>query len=82
MHSVFGIVNPSICCVFETEGKNVKRSYGRYSKAVNKDSLERMSFFAKEFCTEQYSKETFRLLKYTIPDWYNWEKWKWKEVKY
>ena len=81
LHSVVGIVNLDICCIFETEGKNVKRSYGRYSKAKKKDGIERISIFAKEFCTTEYSKNTFKLLQFAIPNYFNWDKWNWKEVK-
>ena len=77
LHSVFGIVSCNICCIFETDRKNVRRTYGRYSQAINKDSLERRTIIAHEYCTIEYDKDTFKLLKYAIPDWFNWEKWKW-----
>ena len=78
LHSLTGIVSFDVCCIFETDKKNIKRSYGRYSKAKNKDSFERITFIAKEFCTTQYSKETFTLLKVAIPDWFDWDEWNWK----
>ena len=77
LHSVFGIVSCNICCIFETDRKNVRRTYGRYSQAINKDSLERRTIIAHEYCTIEYDKDTFKLLKYAIPDWFNWEKWNW-----
>lgn len=77
LHSVTGIANISICVIFETERKNVIRSKGRYSRAVNE--YERESFIAKEYCTTEYSKDTFKLLKYAIPDWFNEENWLWLE---
>lgn len=77
LHSVFGIVSCNVCCIFETDRKNVRRTYGRYSQAINKDSLERKTIIAHEFCTTEYDKDTFKLLKYAIPDWFNWDKWNW-----
>lgn len=79
-HSVTGIVSDDICCIFETDKDNVKLSRGRYSKAYDKNSNRRDSFIAKEYCTIEYSKETFKLLKCAIPNWFNWEKWNWKEL--
>lgn len=81
LHSVFGIVSCNICCIFETDRKNVRRTYGRYSQAINKDSLSRRTIIAHEYCTTEYDKDTFKLLKYAIPDWFNWNVWEWKEMK-
>lgn len=81
LHSIFGIVNISICAIFETDRNNVRRTRGRYSKPVNKNSLERETFFAHEFCTTEYNKDKFKLLKYAIPNWFNWNCWDWKEVE-
>ncbi len=80
LHSVTGIVSMDICCIFEVSRNFVKKSYGRYSKAKYKDSFKREIVVAKEYCTTEYSKENFKLLKYAIPDWFNWEKWDWKEL--
>ena len=30
---------------------------------------------------EEYNKDKFKLLKYAIPDWFNWDNWEWKEEK-
>lgn len=81
LHSLTNIVSMDTCCIFETKRENVRRTYGRYSKAINKDSFERTTIIAHEYCTTEYSKETFTLLKYAIPDWYNWEEWNWREIK-
>ena len=80
-HSVFGIVDCSICCIFETDRKNVRRTYGRYSQAINKNSLQRRTIIAHEYCTTEYDKNKFKLLEWAIPDWFNWNKWEWKEGK-
>ena len=77
-HSLTFIVSMDICCIFETERNNVRRTHGRYSKAISKDSLERTSFIAHEYCTTEYSKNTFKLLNYAIPDWFNWDNWNWR----
>lgn len=80
LHSITGIANVSICVIFETERKNIIKSRGRYSRAVeNAYTTTRESFIAKEYCTTEYSKETFKLLKYAIPDWFNEENWLWLE---
>lgn len=77
LHSLTGIANVSICVIFETKRENIRKSKGRYSRAINE--YERESFIAKEYCTTTYSLDTFKLLKYTIPDWFNEEEWDWKE---
>ena len=41
----------------------------------------RESFIANEYCTTEYSKETFKLIKYAIPDWFNSIEWNWIEYK-
>lgn len=79
LHSLTGIVNTSVCCIFETKIKNVHKSYGRYSRAISKDSLIRENFIATEYCTTEYSRDTFKLVAYAEPDWSNWEKWDWIE---
>lgn len=77
LHSVTGIANVSICVIFETKRENVRKSKGRYSRAINE--YEREQFIAKEYYTTTYSQDTFKLLKYAIPDWFNEEEWEWKE---
>ena len=79
LHSVFGIVSIAICAIFETDRKNVRKTKGRYSRPKAKDSFERETYIATEYCTTQYSKNNFKLLKYAIPDWFNWNEWQWKE---
>lgn len=78
LHSLTGIVSFDICCIFETERDNVRRTYGRYSKAIDRNSFERTTITAHEYCTNTYSKYTFKLLKYATPDWFNWDNWKWR----
>lgn len=80
LHSLTGIVNFDICCIFETERKNVRRTRGRYSKPVERNSINRTTIIAHEYCTTEYSKDSFKLKKYAIPDWSNWENWKWREL--
>ncbi len=78
-HSVAGIVNPiSICCIFETGRKNVRKTWGRY--ATNLTMNDTGSFIADEYCTTQYSKEKFKLIKFAITDWFNLNKWNWREL--
>ena len=79
LHSVFGITSISICAIFETERTNVKKTWGRYSKPINKISIDRIPFIAKEYCTNTYSKNNFKLIKYAIPEYFNWDNWNWKE---
>lgn len=88
-HFLTGIVNPQICAIFETK-KNLKQSYGRYHNLYNKKTLKvfanyddmimyESSFIAVEYSTTKYSKESFKLLKYAIPDWFNENEWSWIE---
>lgn len=79
LHSLTGIVDFDVCCIFETERNNVKRTYGRYSKAISKNSFIRETIIAHEYCTTEYSKGNFKLLKHSIPVWDNWDNWKWEE---
>ena len=81
LHSIFGIANISICAIFETDRKNVIRTYGRYSQPISKESRQRRTIIAHEYCTTEYSKEKFKLLKYAVPDYFNWDNWEWKEEK-
>lgn len=89
-HFLTGIVNPQICAIFETK-KRLKQTYRRYSNLYyNKKTLKvfanyddmimyESSFIAVEYSTTKYSKENFKLLKYTIPDWFNKNEWIWIE---
>lgn len=79
-HSVTGIVDGSICCIFETNRENVIKTWGRYARTVDKERMLRESFITEEYCTTTYSKSNFKLLKYAIPDWFNWNKWNWREI--
>lgn len=80
-HSVTGIVSNDICCIFETSRDNLKTSSGRYAKTDLTDPrLPFKVFYAKEYCTTEYSKETFKLLKFAIPNWFNMKKWNWREL--
>lgn len=90
LHFLTGIVNFSICAVFETNNENVRRTKGRYNilaKASRPTNVyanyfellnsEYNGFIANEYCTTKYSKDNFKLIKYTIPDWFNQHEWKW-----
>lgn len=79
LHSLTGIVSLNICCIFETSRNNVKRTQGRYSRAINRNSFLRETIIAHEYCTTEYSRGTFKLIKYAIPDWYEWDNWKWED---
>lgn len=90
-HFLTGIICPEICAVFETEKKNLNKCWGRYAlplhNMTHEDILKAImglndKFIATEYCTTEYSKSNFKLIKYTIPDWFNWDNWKWKEFTY
>ena len=80
LHSVFGVVTCNVCCIFETDRKNVRRTYGRYSQAIDKNTLDRRTIIAHEYCTTRYSKENFKLLQWAIPEWSNWDNWEWQQM--
>lgn len=80
LHSVFGVVTCNVCCIFETDRKNVRRTYGRYSQAIDKNTLDRRIIIAHEYCTTKYSKENFKLLQWAIPEWSNWDNWEWQQL--
>lgn len=80
LHSVFGVVTCNICCIFETDRENVRRTYGRYSQAIDKNTLDRRIIIAHEYCTTKYSKENFKLLQWAIPEWSNWDNWEWQQL--
>ena len=74
-----GIVDFDICAIFETQRKYVYKTYGRYAKTDTILNSKIESFIAEEYCTREYSQESFKLLKYTIPDWKNRKEWYWIE---
>ena len=78
-HNVTGITSWDICAIFETERKYVRKSWGRYSQAISKNSLQRKTIIAEEYCTTKYSNKTFKILEYAIPDWFNWDSWEWRK---
>lgn len=87
-HFLSGIINPEICAVFKVEDNIVKKTWGKYGVPVKNMTKEEFykrmmglgnTFIANEYCTTEYSKRNFKLVKYTIPDWFNWDKWKWEE---
>lgn len=93
LHCLTGIVRCQICVIFEVENSKLIKSWGRYRKFSsimdnginvfrNYDELiKSMSFIATEYCTKEYEKNTFKLIKYAIPDWYNTKKWEWRDFK-
>ena len=56
-----GIVTDDIVVVFETDKKNVNKSWGIYAAPYGNlfDEIGRI-----EYCTTQYNKATFKILKY------------------
>lgn len=97
MHFMSGIVSFDICAVFETDEK-LNRTYGIYAKPIKSDGdilnlYEKLfigweeSFQANEYCTTQYDRRTFILVKYTKNLWEQWNpaekqgKLKWEECK-
>ena len=64
-----GAIFPDICVVFEVDETLLKKGYGIYNDP-NKTLYELMNFIPKmirvsEYCTENYNKEVFKLVKYT-----------------
>ena len=64
-----GAIFPDICVVFEVDETLLRKGYGIYSDP-NKTLYELMNFIPKmirvsEYCTENYNKEVFKLVKYT-----------------
>lgn len=92
-HSVSGIVSFDLCVVFETEKDKLIKSSGIYAKpdkrgkslfdvlsaiATNKGTE---NFKAIEYCTTHYSSKDFKMLKYAIPKWFEWEtEWNWRKI--
>ena len=86
MHFLTGIVNTQICAIFDTD-KKLKQTHGRYHSLNEKPKLKVFSnyddmieyenaFIATEYCTKKYSNKDFKLIKYTIPNWFT-NEWKW-----
>lgn len=74
-----------ICAVFEVDDKLLKQTYGKYLKPLTLEEYKkhktRDMFTAKEYCTTTYNNKDFKLIKYTIPKWFDfsYEDWKWIE---
>lgn len=82
-----GAIFPDICVVFEVDETLLRKGYGIYSDP-NKTLYELMNFIPKmirvsEYCTENYNKEVFKLVKYTtnkLDFFKNYKSFKWREV--
>lgn len=82
-----GAIFPDICVVFEVDETLLRKGYGIYSDP-NKTLYELMNFIPKmirvsEYCTENYNKEVFKLVKYTtnkLDFLKNYKSFKWREV--
>ena len=82
-----GTIFPDICVVFEVDETLLRKGYGIYSDP-NKTLYELMNFIPKmirvsEYCTENYNKEVFKLVKYTtnkLDFLENYKSFEWREV--
>lgn len=82
-----GVIFPDICVVFEVDETLLRKGYGIYSDP-NKTLYELMNFIPKmirvsEYCTENYNKEVFKLVKYTtnkLDFLENYKSFEWREV--
>lgn len=82
-----GAIFPDICVVFEVDETLLRKGYGIYSDP-NKTLYELMNFIPKmirvsEYCTENYNKEVFKLVKYTtnkLDFLKNYKSFEWREV--
>lgn len=82
-----GAIFPDICVVFEVDETLLRKGYGIYSDP-NKTLYELMNFIPKmirvsEYCTENYNKEVFKLVKYTtnkLDFLENYKNFEWREV--
>lgn len=82
-----GAIFPDICVVFEVDETLLRKGYGIYSDP-NKTLYELMNFITKmirvsEYCTENYNKEVFKLVKYTtnkLDFLENYKSFEWREV--
>lgn len=85
-HFLVCVANVEMCVVFETE-KELNKTYGEYAVpmlpgATLADFIKNFgnSFTANEYCTETYSKNDFKLIKYAEPDFlHSYDEWEWKE---
>ena len=82
IHFLSGIVSFDICAIFETDTK-LNKTYGIYAKPIKSDGdmQEQLiklliglhdSFTANEYCTSEYDKRSFKLLKYSNDIWNQW----------
>lgn len=82
-----GAIFSDICVVFEVDETLLRKGYGIYSDP-NKTLYELMNFIPKmirvsEYCTENYNKEVFKLVKYTtnkLDFLENYKSFEWREV--
>jgi hypothetical protein len=82
-----GAIFPDICVVFEVDETLLRKGYGIYSDP-NKTLYELMNFIPKmirvsEYCTENYNKEVFKLVKYTtnkLNFLENYKNFDWREI--
>ena len=93
LHMVSGIVNWEICAIFEVPKGKLKETWGRYSKFSQignypmyvyknyEELIKSQSFISKEYCTQEYEKNTFKLIAFAIPEWYNDKEWEWRDAK-
>lgn len=71
-----GVVDTGVCVVFETN-EILTKSYGGYAEPYG-DFFD--SFVSNEYCTEEYSNNDFKLIKYCYDfdeKWYQDKEWKW-----
>lgn len=79
-----GIVSSEVCAIFETD-KKLTKSCGQYADPYGSFWG---TFTATEYCTEEYSKQDFKLIEYCntfdyFKDFGEDTTWKWKtEVNY
>lgn len=82
-----GAIFPDICVVFEVDETLLRKGYGIYNDP-DKTLYELMNFIPKmirvsEYCTENYNKEVFKLVKYTtnkLDFFKNYKSFEWREV--
>ena len=71
-----GIVSTGVCAVFETK-KELMGTYGVYATPYGSFFD---SFTSDEYCTKEYNKKDFKLIKYCYDfdkKWYQDKEWKW-----
>ncbi len=78
LHFLIGAANTEMCVVLETNSK-LNKSIGEYAKPLSIEEYKKMSIFeffdfsnievikVNEYCTNNYNKEDFRILKYCEP---------------